>query len=281
MPKFSTPAPISVTLDVPVGVARIAASDRGDTVVEVRPADPSNEADVRAAEQTRVEHSDGRLLVKAPRPRGLRSFSRHGSVEIAVDVPAGSDVQGDGDAARFECDGRLGGCRLKTSAGDIRVGETGPLRAATSMGDVSVGSTVGHADVSTGSGRLRIGTIDGTAAVKNGNGETVVGAVAGDLRLRAANGDVAIERADASVVAKTANGSVRVGSVARGTVELQTAAGEIEVGIRAGTAAYLDVSTRFGRVHNSLEASDAPDRPDETVEVHARTAFGDIVIRRA
>ena len=39
MPKFETPEPISVTLDYAVGNVRISASDRTDTVVEVRPSD--------------------------------------------------------------------------------------------------------------------------------------------------------------------------------------------------------------------------------------------------
>src|SRR5262245_5953072 len=67
MPTFDTPGPISAVLDLVVGDARITASDRDDTVVEIRPSDPSHEQDVRAAEQTRVEYSAGRLVVRAPR----------------------------------------------------------------------------------------------------------------------------------------------------------------------------------------------------------------------
>jgi hypothetical protein len=40
------------------------------------------------------------------------------------------------------------------------------------------------------------------------------------------------------------------------------------------------VSTQFGRVHNHLDAADGPEPADETVEVRARTSYGDIVIRR-
>jgi hypothetical protein len=35
-----------------------------------------------------------------------------------------------------------------------------------------------------------------------------------------------------------------------------------------------------GRVHNALEAADAPAPSAETVEVRARTTAGDVVIRR-
>jgi hypothetical protein len=83
------------------------------------------------------------------------------------------------------------------------------------------------------------------------------------------------------VAARTANGAVRIGEVARGSVELDTAYGELEIGIRAGTAALLDLRSKFGSVRNSLAASDGPEPSETTVEVRARTSFGDIVIRRS
>ena len=127
---------------------------------------------------------------------------------------------------------------------------------------------------------MRIGEIDGSAVIKNSNGDTWVGAVAGDLRVNAANGDIAVDRAHAGVVAKTANGDIRLGEVARGSVVLETRLGELEVGIREGTAAWLDVRTAAGKVRNALDAADGSRAVDETVEVRARTSVGDIVIRR-
>jgi hypothetical protein len=61
---------------------------------------------------------------------------------------------------------------------------------------------------------------------------------------------------------------------------LETSRGSVEVGIREGTIAWLDVRATAGRVHNALDAADAPESPAEAVEVRARTAVGDIVIRR-
>ena len=61
---------------------------------------------------------------------------------------------------------------------------------------------------------------------------------------------------------------------------LETKIGELEVGIREGSAAWLDVSSGHGRVHNALEAADAPAPSAETVRVRARTTIGDIVIGR-
>jgi DUF4097 and DUF4098 domain-containing protein YvlB len=102
----------------------------------------------------------------------------------------------------------------------------------------------------------------------------------GDLRLSTANGSIAVDLAQASVGAKSANGDVRLGEVVRGSVVLETKIGDLEVGIREGTAAWLDVNSGFGHVHNALDAADAPEPSAETVEVRARTSLGEVVIRR-
>jgi DUF4097 and DUF4098 domain-containing protein YvlB len=281
MPTFNTPEPISAVVDLVVGDARIVASDRDDTVVEIRPSDESHEPDVRAAEQTRVEYSGGQLLVIAPRQRGLSMFGKPGSIDVTIDLPAGSHVSGDASAAAFHGAGRFGECRVKTSAGDIRLEHTGPLEATTGAGAIVVDQVAGPAEVSTGSGRVRLREIDGTALIKNSNGDSWIGEVAGDLRVKAANGSIAVDHANAGVNASTANGDVRIGDLTRGSVSLKTSFGEIEVGIHAGTAARLDVHTQFGRIHNHMDASDGPGASDQTADVSARTSYGDIVIRRA
>ncbi len=139
----------------------------------------------------------------------------------------------------------------------------------------------GGAAVSSGSGRIRLGRIEGTAVIKNSNGDIHVAEVTGDLRAKAANGDITVGRADADVTASSARGDVRVAGIRRGTAELSTGFGDIEIGVEAGTAARLDVHTRFGTVRNQMDAADRPEPADQTAEVRARTGYGDIVIRRA
>ena len=117
--------------------------------------------------------------------------------------------------------------------------------------------------------------------IKNSNGDTWVGSVAGDLRVQAANGSIAVDHAGASVVAKSSNGDVRLGAVARGSVVLETALGDLEVGIPEGVPAYLDARAVAGRVQNTLEPGSAPASSAETVEVRARTTAGNVVIRRS
>jgi Putative adhesin len=280
MPTFDTPNPISATIDVAFGDIRISAGDRGDTIVEVRPSDASNAEDVKAAELTRVQYDGERLHVKAPRLRSWVSRSSGGSIEVMVQLPAGSGLHGAGGLADFCCEGRLGDCRIKTGLGHIQVGEAATLSLKTGTGDIVVDHATGGAEVTTASGDVRLSELDGSAVVKNSNGDTWVGVARGDVRITAANGRIAVDEARGSVVAKSANGDVRVSDVARGSAVLQTQVGDLEVGIREGTAAWLDVSSTAGRVHNALAAADAPEPSAETVEVRARTIAGDVVIRR-
>ena len=127
---------------------------------------------------------------------------------------------------------------------------------------------------------MQVRELGDNAVIKNSNGDTWVGVAGGDLRLAAANGDIAVEESRASIVARSANGDVRLGDATRGAVVLETKLGDVEVGIREGTAAWLDVSAAAGKVHNALDAGDAPEPAAATVEVRARTSFGDVMIRR-
>jgi hypothetical protein len=281
MPAFDTPEPILATIEVTVGDLRIAARDRTDTVVEVRPSDRSHEPDVRAAEQTRVEMTSDGLLVKGPKQRGLPLFGKPGSVDVAVDVPAGSRLRADAGVAALRSTGRLADCRAKIGAGEIDLENTGPADLTIGAGGISIGVVSGRAEITSSTGPVQLTEIDGPAVIRNVNGEIWIGAVTGDLQLSASNGGISVDRADGDVTAKTANGSLRIGRVSRGMTSLKTGMGEIEIGIAAGTAALVDAQTKMGSVRNGLAATDRPEPADETAEVHARTSFGDIVIRRA
>jgi hypothetical protein len=282
MPAFDTPEPISVTVELGVGDIRIVASDRTDTIVEVRPSDAAKQSDVTAAEQTRVEYAGGRLLVKAP--KGWKQYTFRGggeSIDVQVDLPAGSQVRGDAGVAALRCSGRLGECRYRTGVGDIHLDQAGPVQLKTGAGDITVDQAVGGAELTTGSGAVRIDSIDGAAVVKNSNGDTWIGEVTGDLRVNAANGKISVDQAHATVAAKAANGDVRLGEVTRGAILAQTGFGKVEIGVLDGVAAWLDLSTRFGNVQNDLDAAERPEPDEDAVEVRARTSFGDITIHRA
>jgi hypothetical protein len=283
MPTFDTPQPISVTVELGVGDIRIMASDRTDTVVEVRPSDGLKKSDATAAQQTRVDYANGRLLIKAP-PKGWRQYTLRGggeSIDVEISLPAGSHLRAEAGLATVHSTGPLGECHVKTGVGQIQLEQTGPVELNTGAGDITVDRVAGHAEVTSGSGTVQIGTIDGSGVIKNSNGDSWIGEVTGDIRVNAANGKITVDQAHSTVTAKTANGDVRLGEVAHGAVLAQTAFGQLDVGIRDGVAAWLDLNTHFGRVHNDLEASDDPGAGADTVEVRARTSFGDITVHRS
>lgn len=281
MPIYETPEPIAVALELAVGRVRIAASDRIDTVVDVRPSDEADESDVKAAQQVSVDFTNGTLRVTGPKSRTFDFSRRTRSVEVVIELPSGSQVSAELQVGDVRSSGRLGECGFKTSAGNLRLERTGPLRVETSAGHITADAIVGNAEISTSSGKVQIGTVDGSAVVKNSNGNTEIDAVTGDVRVRAANGDIHIDRAAAGVDAKTSNGSIRVGEVVRGSVVVETAMGDLEVGVAEGTAAWLQMNTAFGHVRNLLDSASRPEQSDETVEVRGRTSYGDITIRRS
>ncbi|MFC8062848.1 DUF4097 domain-containing protein [Streptomyces sp. NPDC057293] len=278
MPSFDTPEPISVTAHVEAGSIQFTAGDRTDTVVEVRPRNAKKDIDARTAEQTEVTCAGGALTVRTPKS-GL--FGRSGTVDVTVELPAGSRVDLTGAWTQVLGEGRLGEVRVKVSSGDVRFDATGPLNLTASHGSITVDRVEGAAEIATSSGSLRVGVLDGSAVLKNSHGTTTVGTAAGELRVNGANGDIDVARAEDSVTATTAHGTLRVGRVTRGSVQLQTSYGAIEVGVAEGTAAWLDVNSRSGQVRNTLTASGSPEKTEEAVEVRARTRHGNIDIRRA
>lgn len=280
MTAFDTPEPISVDLRLGCGDVRIVASDRSDTIVDVRPSDPANKDDIALAEQTRVDYVAGRLLVQATGWKQWLPWKGRESIDVQIELPAGSDVRGEAAIAPLHCEGRLGECRYTTSLGDIEVDQAGPVQLKTGGGDMTVEWATDRAEVATGSGAARLARIDGTAVIKNSNGDTSVGYVAGDVQVKAADGRISVEHADASVTVKTANGDVRLGEVSHGAILAESGHGRIEVGVRDGVAAWLDLNTGYGNVQSDLEAARGPEPGEDTVEVRAHTSFGDITVSR-
>jgi DUF4097 and DUF4098 domain-containing protein YvlB len=263
MPTFDTPAPVDAHVDVSGGSLRVQAADRSDTVVEVRPSNPRSSADIQAADQTRVEFAGGKLQISSPRKPRLHFFGGMPSVDIDVRVPTDSRVEVSSTAGDIDCAGRLGDVRVDTKYGDIRIERASAVHARTTAGDITVTAVDGNADAGTSYGGIRIR-------------EAV-----GDLRLDSACGDITVDSALASVGATTKYGEVRIGQVVRGSLVLETAYGTVEAGVREGTAAWLDVESGAGRVRNLLTSAEGPEGAQETVEIRARTSYGDVVIRRA
>src|ERR1700689_3135797 len=238
MPTFDTPRPILVDLELGVGDVRVTAGERTETTVEVRPSDPAKKSDLDAAAQTRVEYTDGRLVIRAP--KGWRRYTVRGggeSIDVQIEVPSGSQIRGDAGIAGLHATGPIGECEYNTGVGDIQVEQAGPVHLSTGVGDIAAQRVSQRAEIKTGSGSVRLGSVDGTAVVKGANGDTWVGTISRDLRVASANGSIAVDPSNNRVVAKTANGDVRLSDLGGGSFVPHTALGKNDVGIRKGAAA--------------------------------------------
>lgn len=162
MQTFATTAPIAALLDIPAGRVQFIAADRSDTAVEIRPVDASKNRDVQAAEQTQVEFADGVLRISAETRNQL--FGASGSVEITVQLPAGSRVEAKAASAEFRGVGRLGDIAFEAAQSDIKLDEAANVRVTTQAGDVTVGRLTGSAEISTQKGDIEIGVPAGLSA---------------------------------------------------------------------------------------------------------------------
>ena len=176
--KFDTPGAISAVLDVPAGRVRFIAADRADTAVEVLPANASKGRDVTAAEQTTVEYADGVLRIETPAKN--RYLGPPGSIEVTVQLPAGSRVEAKAASAEFRAVGRLGDVAVEGAYRQIKLDEAASVRLTAIDGDVEVGRLNGPAEISTARGDIRIAeAARGTVVLRTQSGDISVSAAAG------------------------------------------------------------------------------------------------------
>ncbi|MDQ0909738.1 hypothetical protein QFZ22_005723 [Streptomyces canus] len=180
MQKFETPAPVSAVLDIPAGRIQFIAADRADTTVEVLPANVAKSRDVKAAEEIEVVYGDdGVLRIEAPAAKN-RTLGNSGSVEVTVQLPAGSGIEAKTAAAELRAVGRLGDIAFEGAYRQIKIDEAASLRLTAVDGDVEVGRLGGPAQISTARGDIRITeAMSGTVVLRTESGDISVGAAAG------------------------------------------------------------------------------------------------------
>lgn len=179
MQKFDTPAPISAVLDIPAGHVQLIASDRADTAVEVLPADSSKGCDVKAAERTTVAYADGVLRIRTHAAKN-QYFGPSGSLQVTVQLPAGSRVEAKTASAELRGVGRLGDVVFEGAYHQIKIDDAASVRLTAVDGDVEVGRLGGPAQISTARGDIRITeAVRGTVVLRTQSGGVSVGAAAG------------------------------------------------------------------------------------------------------
>jgi hypothetical protein len=276
MTVFTTPRPITANLEVAGARVRITASDRSDTVVLVEPIDEESRKDVRVADRTKVDLTDGRLSVGT-----TASGDKEGSVAVTIDLPTGSAVTAYLAYSTVQVDGQVGECDLHVASGRVQLDHVAGLTANISSGEVTIGHIAGRSQIEGAAFTMRIGEAQGRVELQNSGGRAWIGHAAVDLGLSSAGCDLDIDRADGNVTAETASGAIRIGHMSNGQARLTNASGNIEVGIGEGTAASLDVASERGAVHSFVSTQGEPSASEARVSVYARSRHGDITIRRA
>jgi hypothetical protein len=178
MQTFDTPAPIAAVLNVPAGRIQVIAADRADTTVEVRPADPAKSRDTRTAAQTAVAYADGVLRITAD--TSGNQLLGPGSVDVTVQLPAGSRIEVRAASAELRGVGRFGDVAFEGAYRQIKIDEAASVRLTATDGDVEVGCLGGPAEISTARGDIRISeAVRGTVVLHTRSGDISVAAAAG------------------------------------------------------------------------------------------------------
>ncbi len=280
MPTYDTPTPIDLAINLQVGRIEVFAGDRADTVVTVSATSLAKAIDRRGAEETKVDFDGQRITIVGPRPR-ISWLGPTESVDVKVELPTGSRFAAEIAVGSLRTVGRLGATRIKSSTGAVDVDTTGDLWLRASHGNATLGTAEGGIEITADHGQIRVGTVTGDAILKASHGTILVGESGGDLDAKLSYGDLEIAKALASVAAKTAYGSIQLREVSSGSIEVESGFGEVTIGVRRGVPAWLDLSSKDGRVRNELAGDHAPEASEQTVAVRARTQYGDINIQRA
>lgn len=277
MPAYDTTGPIDAAIDLGAGHVEVVASDRADVVAEVVPTNPSRDRDVSLAREAAVSFDDGRLRVTVPQRRLL---GPNASVDVRVQLPVRSRVQVESGYGAVRTRGELGESRITAKYGTVTGDTIGGLVLVSPYGQVDIDHIAGRLDVKAGHGHVRIGRVDDEAVLRGSHGSIDLGTTAGPVTVTT-SGRLTIDRALGDVTAKSAHGAIRVREVAGGSVQIENGYAEVEVGVPAGLAAWLDASTRHGAVRNELTPDPETAASGRTVELRLRADWGDILVRRA
>ena len=259
---FSTPGPVTLTVNIPGGEIRLETTDDPETHVEL------DARDEEALEQATIElrrRGDGHeVVVEAPKKFRLLGWG-NGDYRLNIRAPHGAEVDMSTSSADVEARGRYGAVELNSASGDAR------------FDDVD-----GEARINTASGDLRLQRVGGDATVNSASGDVELGSLDGRGKIRSASGDISVDVANSSLSVQTASGDQEVGSIVSGQITLQSASGDIEVGVAKGVALWIDAKSMSGETTSDLDLEgESPADGGADVELRATSMSGDIHVKRA
>jgi Toastrack DUF4097 len=195
-------------------------------------------------DDARIEQRRDQIVIEIERKK---LFGFKGDHILLVTAPFGTRVDSNFASADFEGVGRLGNVSIDTASGDVR-----------------------------------LAAVDGRLEVNSASGDVRVEFVGDDIRVNSASGDVTIGEAEHDAKIRTASGDIVIKSAVRGKIDITSASGDVEVGIRQGSKVYIDASSMSGDMSSELDVTDAPSGSDgPNIDFRARTMSGDVTVRRA
>jgi DUF4097 and DUF4098 domain-containing protein YvlB len=257
---------VALEVRLPEGDIDIHTTATQETAVELTGIDEAGLLEIARIEK-RDRGDVAEVLVEVRDRGGWSRFLRNRSLRLEVQAPDKAEV------------------RIRTGSADTRArGTFGDVAVESGSGDISFDDVLGDAVVKTASGDVELQEVKGDAVVSTAAGDIEIEEVGGDARIRTASGDVRVGEANSDVSVQTASGDVQLDAVIQGEVNLQSASGDIVVGIRRGSRLAIDARSLSGDTSSELELDDVPIQDDDEgplVELRATAMSGDIRVVRA
>jgi DUF4097 and DUF4098 domain-containing protein YvlB len=253
--EFATPERPKLRVSIGAGRVEIETAETAETVVEV-------EALRGDVENLRVEQRGRDIVIERRKRIGLL---RDEEYDVRIRAPQGADADLNLASADVSATGRLGRVEVNTASGDVAIEQIErDAKVRSASGDVSLGEVGGKVEVNTASGDVTVRTA--------GEGATV----------RSASGDVILGEAAKRIVVQTASGDQMIEAVAEASIDVKSASGDVQVGIRHGSRLHVDARSLSGDTTSEVDLLGVEtETGGPLVELKAATMSGDIRVVRA
>jgi hypothetical protein len=268
-----------VRVRIRIGRLDILASERPDVSVSIQPTHRKRAGDQAAAAAVHVERIGNAVSVIGPSKLNL--FGPGDSVDVVIGVPLNATVDAEVTYGSLGITGAVGRARLAAPYGEVSVERAARLELHSGHGDVRVEQVDGEADISSKSGSVRIGQVAGELRLKGTDTNLRVDLVDGPADISTSSGSAELGRFGSGLTVRAAYGNVRIGELVRGATHIEGSYGNVQVGVRRGTAVWLDVSSSHGKVRTDLAADGGPAEGEDSLELRVHTGYGNITIQRS
>jgi DUF4097 and DUF4098 domain-containing protein YvlB len=262
---FATPGPVVLELRIPEGDIDVETAASQETVVEL-----TGLSDDELAEVARIELRERggtyEVRVEVDERHGFGRFFKPRDLRLRVTAPEAAEV------------------RARSGSADVRGrGLFGTVAVDTGSGDVEFDEITGDAAIKSASGDVRLREVSGDAVVSTASGDVDIERVGSTAHVRSASGDVHLGDAGADVSVQTASGDQHIDTVSQGQVTLQSASGDLRVGIRRGSRLAVDARSMSGETSSEIDLDGEGDAGGDgpLVELRATAMSGDIHVARA